>query len=63
MVTKICPECGEEKDARGFAIHVIRCRENKLMEGLRKRYANQLAKMSPEAGERFLRKARNLQGG
>jgi len=60
MATRVCPECGDEKDARGFNIHLIRCREKARMKALRKRYANQLATMTPQAGERFLRKA---QGG
>jgi len=25
MATKICPKCGEEKDARGFHFHVNKC--------------------------------------
>lgn len=57
---RICPHCGEEKDARGFNIHVIRCKEKANMATLQKRYAAQLKIMTPEAGERFLRKA---QGG
>ena len=57
---RICPHCGEEKDTRGFNIHIIRCKERVREATLQRRYASQLKNMTPEAGERFLKKA---QGG
>ena len=54
---KICPHCGEEKDARGFNLHVVSCKEKARMKELRKRYSVQIAKMNPTSVDKFLRKA------
>ena len=60
MNTKVCPHCGQEKQTRGFHFHEAVCKKKKNLELLKKRYAKQIANMSPKAAERFLRKA---QGG
>jgi len=60
MATKICPHCGEEKDTRGFHIHVKVCKDKMMLEPLRKQYAHQIASMKPEQADRFLRKAGGL---
>jgi len=63
MTTKICPHCKKEKQARGFNLHLISCKAKAQMESMRKMYANQIANMSPEVAERFLRKALEMRGG
>jgi len=60
MAVKVCPHCGQEKDTRGFSVHVISCKDKTKMESLKKRYASQLQTMTPMAAERFLRKAGGL---
>jgi len=55
-MTRICPHCGKEREARGFVWHKKAC----VLKILKKRYANSLATMNPKVAERFLRKA---QGG
>ena len=57
MTTKICPHCGAEKSTRGFHFHLVACKEKKVLNPLKKRYAFQTGNMSPEQAERFLRKA------
>lgn len=65
---KVCPHCGVEKESRGFHIHEKACVEKNQPEEpipdkfskLRVRYEKQLRTMTPEQGEKFLRKA---QGG
>ena len=63
MATEICPHCKKERQARGFNLHVISCKAKTKMEPLRKMYANQIASMSPEEAERFLKKALEARGG
>jgi hypothetical protein len=59
-MTKICPYCGQEKNIRGFHIHLKACKKKHELDPLRKRYANQIRNMSEVAAERFLRKAGGL---
>ena len=56
-MTKTCPICGEEKNARGFAWHLKACKAKAKLDPIKKRYAFQLQNMTAEAAERFLRKA------
>ena len=62
-MTKVCPHCKKEREARGFNLHIISCKAKTQMEVLRKRYASQIATMSPSVADRFLRKAREAGGG
>ena len=55
MATRICPHCGEERQARGFHFHIEGCKEKH--NPLRERYALQIKNMLPEQAGRFLRKA------
>jgi len=55
-MTRKCPYCDKEREARGFEWHKRAC----ILKLLKKRHANQLATMTSEQAERFLRKA---QGG
>jgi hypothetical protein len=57
MATRTCPHCGQEKDARGFQLHVASCKEKTRRAALRERYTRQLAGMTAVQAERFLRKA------
>jgi len=57
---RTCPHCGQEKEARGFDLHVSACELKVKMAKLRKRYAQQLGNMTPEQAERFLRKAQGV---
>ena len=63
MTIKVCPQCKKEKDTRGFNVHIISCKAKAQMEVLRKRYAHQIADMSPSVADRFLRKAQEAGGG
>jgi len=56
-MTRICPHCHQEKQARGFSVHEAVCEQKKKNGQLRKRYASNLATMTPEQSEKFLRKA------
>ena len=56
--SKVCPYCGKERNSRGFHLHIRACKERN--DPLRKRYALQIANMSPEQAERFLRKAKGI---
>jgi len=54
-MTKTCPHCGKERDSRGFRLHLKFCEERN--DPLRERYALEIANMTPEQAEKFLRKA------
>ena len=57
MTIRLCPHCGEGKQARGFHFHEIACKAKRKLNPLRKRYALQLKNMTPEQADKFLSKA------
>ena len=58
MATVMCPHCKQEKEARGFTLHEKACKIKN--DPWRKRYAKDIAHMTPENAEKFLRKAQGL---
>ena len=62
-MTKICPYCQEERQARGFHFHEIACRAKRKLNPIKERYAIEIENMRPEQAEKFLRKAAETAGG
>ena len=57
MNTRTCSKCGKERPARGFYFHEKYCKREVRINPLRERYKLEIANMSSERAEKFLRKA------